>query len=376
MKKSVCSILCLIMALVILSSALIIPSFASNSYTLTDKEISQIQTAFRTHGWTLKKGFWANDSSTGRAAIKGAQKLLLACGYSVTIDGSFGPATDTAVRKFQKDNGLTQDGVIGKGTFSALVTVAKSSNLDLNITAPGTQYLQEGETKEIKVSFSGKKISSCSVLFSGGLSGGFTGSNWKAYPDKCDATIKVSAPKNFAGGTVTFNLLVDKEVVKSAVIKVEPTGSGYNREKALEYAKNNWNRNSGQLCAEFVSNCLKSGGFTKAWSTGCTTLDRQLSRAPGVTKTKLIIEGDGSIRLSKNKNANIKPGDVISIWCPYETDGCPYVHTVLVGNITNDRVSVYAHNSARNNEIYYSFDYCGYCHICSSNIAAYLYHFE
>ena len=63
-------------------------------------------------------------SGTGVGAI---QDLLVDLGYpmpkSVTAkgaDGIFGGETDAAVRGFQKDNGLSADGVIGKMTITAL----------------------------------------------------------------------------------------------------------------------------------------------------------------------------------------------------------------------------------------------------------------
>jgi peptidoglycan hydrolase-like protein with peptidoglycan-binding domain len=37
------------------------------------------------------------------------------------VDGSFGSATTAAVKAFQRDHRLTADGVVGKGTWSALV---------------------------------------------------------------------------------------------------------------------------------------------------------------------------------------------------------------------------------------------------------------
>lgn len=41
-------------------------------------------------------------------------------GYDLEVDGSFGKATETAVKDFQKKHGLTADGVVGKKTWAAL----------------------------------------------------------------------------------------------------------------------------------------------------------------------------------------------------------------------------------------------------------------
>ena len=40
--------------------------------------------------------------------------------YSGSVDGIYGPATERAVRAFQKKNGLTVDGIVGRATFQAL----------------------------------------------------------------------------------------------------------------------------------------------------------------------------------------------------------------------------------------------------------------
>lgn len=53
-------------------------------------------------------------------AVTMLQKELNAWGYKVDIDGSFGPATKSAVIAFQKDNGLKQDGSVGLTTLHAL----------------------------------------------------------------------------------------------------------------------------------------------------------------------------------------------------------------------------------------------------------------
>jgi peptidoglycan hydrolase-like protein with peptidoglycan-binding domain len=54
-------------------------------------------------------------------AVKAVQKRLKALGYyNSSVDGDFGDATKSAVKKFQKNNGLTDDGVVGKKTLEKL----------------------------------------------------------------------------------------------------------------------------------------------------------------------------------------------------------------------------------------------------------------
>lgn len=55
--------------------------------------------------------------------VKTLQRLLIALGYMGAngADGSFGPATDQVVRQFQKDKGLTVDGMVGSATWAKLL---------------------------------------------------------------------------------------------------------------------------------------------------------------------------------------------------------------------------------------------------------------
>ena len=63
--------------------------------------------------------------STGRAVREAQFYLVLMSAYyssipRINIDGEYGPATETAVKAFQKLFGLTQDGVIGPATWEKL----------------------------------------------------------------------------------------------------------------------------------------------------------------------------------------------------------------------------------------------------------------
>lgn len=53
--------------------------------------------------------------------VKLIQEWLCLQGFHVVIDGDFGPATDSAVRAFQRNKRLTVDGIVGKNTFGKLI---------------------------------------------------------------------------------------------------------------------------------------------------------------------------------------------------------------------------------------------------------------
>ena len=55
--------------------------------------------------------------------VKKLQLLLNAEGESLDVDGSFGPATDAAVRAFQKTHRLETDGSVGPKTWGTLLSV-------------------------------------------------------------------------------------------------------------------------------------------------------------------------------------------------------------------------------------------------------------
>lgn len=77
------------------------------------------KTGASSSGSTIKLG------SSG-AAVRDLQTDLTTLGYYwAEITGSVGPKTETAIKAFQKDYGLTADGVAGKRTLDAIATAIK-----------------------------------------------------------------------------------------------------------------------------------------------------------------------------------------------------------------------------------------------------------
>ncbi len=64
--------------------------------------------------------------STATTLVKTVQHLLKARGASLTVDGDFGPGTETAVKSFQTSRSLTPaDGIVGAKTWEALVLTVR-----------------------------------------------------------------------------------------------------------------------------------------------------------------------------------------------------------------------------------------------------------
>ena len=75
--------------------------------------------------------------STG-SEVKEVQRRLKLWGYyQGSVDGVFGAGTRSAVISFQKKNGLTADGVVGKATYKALGMTEAYNALDTAVNSGG-----------------------------------------------------------------------------------------------------------------------------------------------------------------------------------------------------------------------------------------------
>ncbi|WP_313884409.1 GH25 family lysozyme [Streptomyces tropicalis] len=85
--------------------------------------------------------------------VKTVQYLLVAHGASLTVDGSFGPATDSAVRSFQSAHSLTVDGIVGPATWQALIVTVQQGSSGPAVRAVQSQLVAHGASLTVDGSF-------------------------------------------------------------------------------------------------------------------------------------------------------------------------------------------------------------------------------
>jgi len=89
---------------------------------------------------------------TIRKGDKGAevtlcQERLAANGfYSDTVDGDFGFSTDQSVRRYQSANGLTVDGIVGRGTWGKLLADSSAQIEAIPVSGPRPSVIQHAES--------------------------------------------------------------------------------------------------------------------------------------------------------------------------------------------------------------------------------------
>ena len=94
-----------------------IPGFGRPNWDVVSSNVGKEEVTDAVSYPTIKLGSKGSD-------VKKAQQLLIAKGYSCGVagaDGDFGAATYNAVKKFQADNGLEVDGIVGANTWAALL---------------------------------------------------------------------------------------------------------------------------------------------------------------------------------------------------------------------------------------------------------------
>ncbi|MER7072367.1 phage tail tip lysozyme [Terrabacter sp. NPDC000476] len=92
-------------------------------------------------------------SGSSGAAVRTLQYLLRASGKSITADGSFGPATDSAVRSYQSAHGLSVDGVVGNNTWYSLLPVLRQGSTGEAVKGLQRELVDAGYSLTVDGSF-------------------------------------------------------------------------------------------------------------------------------------------------------------------------------------------------------------------------------
>ena len=137
--------------------------------------------------------------------------------------------------------------------------------------------------------------------------------------------------------------------------------SSYDPDKAIAYAAANWNNGVG-LCAEFVSNCLTAGGVS-IMQKKVSGLESALRTGGYGTLYKLTSSATqwGQVAKMSDNSGKVKVGDPLFTYCSV----CGYTHAVICGGVdSSGYITIYAHNSAKDNKKYYA--------DCTSHSASYI----
>ncbi|GCE07617.1 peptidoglycan-binding domain-containing protein [Dictyobacter aurantiacus] len=183
------------------ATASVVKSFQSNSGLSVDGIVGS---------QTWEKLIVTTQNGSNGDAVTALQRQLNAHGASLTVDGSFGPATEAAVKSFQSSNGLSADGIAGLDTWSRLVGGSGSggsegdkltqsqaasmlSNAGISVTSSGgctDRYnssctsLDQIRRGTIDGVIAFKNASGCAITITGGTETGHasgTYSHWNGY---------------------------------------------------------------------------------------------------------------------------------------------------------------------------------------------------
>ena len=93
------------------------------------------------------QGSFRQDTSTTHSQVKLVQEKLTQLGYNTLgASGIFDANTLSAVKNFQKANGLTQDGYFGKNSLKKLETLLGGAHISVDCTVEGT-IVRDGVTE-------------------------------------------------------------------------------------------------------------------------------------------------------------------------------------------------------------------------------------
>ena len=158
---------------------------------------------------------------------KELQRLLNANGFSLDVDGVWGDNTEAAVRKYQKQNGLTVDGIVGANTWGTLYGSNKTtapttpsapksySDIDLSKYDSGYQKSQDVINAENKKTEAENAVNNY---------GDFAYSNDKAFKDIIDKILNREKFSYDLNGDALYQQYKDKYIQQGKMAMQDTMG--------------------------------------------------------------------------------------------------------------------------------------------------------
>ena len=165
--------------------------------------------------------------------VKEVQRRLKQWGYYTgAVDGIFGPATRKAVLAFQRKNGLTADGIVGKATYAALGMNASYNALGGDTQSPSNSAVSDYTSSDLYLL--------AKAIYAEGRGESYTGQ--VAIGAVILNRVKSPAFPNTISGVIyqrgAFTAVTDGQ------INLEPNQTAYN---AARDAMNGWDPSYGSL---------------------------------------------------------------------------------------------------------------------------------
>lgn len=187
----------------------------------TEAQLESIEAHFEAHGYVLKRNFWPNNLDSGQTLTRDLQNLYNDLGYSVSVDGGWGPEMEATTKKIQQKLGVTADGKMGTQTFTALMNYART--VLLQTLADGIYELSPRCAPQMAIDVAGGSTSN--------------GANIQIYPKNQTPAQKVQVEYQ-GNGYYRLTFLCSNKVLDVA------GGSTQSKANAQQYS---WNGTNAQL---------------------------------------------------------------------------------------------------------------------------------